>query len=97
MAYADCGTYGKLDDYFAHYKRAVWLAQAPTLALEAEAQRIATTSSPSPLPQSPPASPAWSPPWPTSSKVLALCPTGPIELALCPTGPIPKARQARPK
>jgi len=101
MAYADCGTYGKLDDmsrlpglhcydvfagaeviaklfdeepgtylltdylvrtfdktvlaslgldkhpdlwpdYFAHYKRVVWLAQAPTPALEAEAQRIAT-------------------------------------------------------
>jgi len=29
-------------DYFAHYKRLVWLAQAPTPALEAEAQRIAT-------------------------------------------------------
>ena len=29
-------------DYFAHYKRVVWLAQAPTPALEAEAQRIAT-------------------------------------------------------
>ena len=28
-------------DYFAHYKRVVWLAQAPTPALEAEAQRIA--------------------------------------------------------
>ena len=100
MAYADCGTYGKLDDvprlpglhcydvfagaeviaklfdeepgtylltdylvrtfdrtvlaslgldkhpelwpdYFAHYKRVVWLAQAPTPSLEAEAQRIA--------------------------------------------------------
>ena len=100
MAYADCGTYGKLDDvprlpglhcydvfagaeviaklfdeepgtylltdylvrtfdrtvlaslgldkhpelwpdYFAHYKRVVWLAQALTPSLEAEAQRIA--------------------------------------------------------
>jgi hypothetical protein len=29
-------------DYFAHYKRVVWLAQAPTPHLEAEAQRIAT-------------------------------------------------------
>jgi len=29
-------------DYFAHYKRLVWLAQAPTPYLEAEAQRIAT-------------------------------------------------------
>jgi hypothetical protein len=29
-------------DYFAHYKRVVWLAQTPTPALEAEAQRIAT-------------------------------------------------------
>jgi hypothetical protein len=29
-------------DYFAHYKRLVWLAQAPTPALEAEAERIAT-------------------------------------------------------
>lgn len=29
-------------DYFAHYKRVVWLAQAPTPALEAEATRIAT-------------------------------------------------------
>src|SRR5580704_3336987 len=29
-------------DYFAHYKRLVWLAQAPTPHLEAEAQRIAT-------------------------------------------------------
>jgi hypothetical protein len=29
-------------DYFAHYKRVVWLAQAPTPTLEAEAQRIAT-------------------------------------------------------
>jgi Protein of unknown function (DUF1638) len=28
-------------DYFAHYKRVVWLAQAPTPSLEAEAQRIA--------------------------------------------------------
>ena len=28
-------------DYFAHYKRLVWLAQAPTPSLEAEAQRIA--------------------------------------------------------
>jgi Protein of unknown function (DUF1638) len=28
-------------DYFAHYKRVVWLAQAPTPHLEAEAQRIA--------------------------------------------------------
>jgi hypothetical protein len=28
-------------DYFAHYKRVVWLAQTPTPALEAEAQRIA--------------------------------------------------------
>ena len=28
-------------DYFAHYKRLVWLAQAPTPHLEAEAQRIA--------------------------------------------------------
>ena len=88
MAYADCGTYGKLDefcaangtpvsrglhcydlltdylvrtfnqtvlaslgldkhpdlwpDYFAHYKRLVWLAQAPTPSLEAEVQRIAS-------------------------------------------------------
>ena len=29
-------------DYFAHYTRVVWLAQAPTPALEAEAQRIAS-------------------------------------------------------
>lgn len=29
-------------DYFAHYKRVIWLAQAPTPALEAEARRIAT-------------------------------------------------------
>lgn len=29
-------------DYFAHYKRVVWLAQAPTPSLEAEATRIAT-------------------------------------------------------
>src|SRR5580704_5496380 len=29
-------------DYFAHYKRVVWLAQSPTPALEAEAQRIAS-------------------------------------------------------
>jgi hypothetical protein len=29
-------------DYFAHYKRVIWLAQAPTPTLEAEAQRIAT-------------------------------------------------------
>jgi hypothetical protein len=28
-------------DYFAHYKRLVWLAQAPTPHLEAEASRIA--------------------------------------------------------
>jgi Protein of unknown function (DUF1638) len=28
-------------DYFAHYKRVIWLAQAPTPHLEAEAQRIA--------------------------------------------------------
>jgi Protein of unknown function (DUF1638) len=28
-------------DYFAHYTRVVWLAQAPTPHLEAEAQRIA--------------------------------------------------------
>jgi Protein of unknown function (DUF1638) len=28
-------------DYFAHYKRLVWLAQSPTPALEAEAERIA--------------------------------------------------------
>ena len=28
-------------DYFAHYKRVIWLAQAPTPSLEAEAQRIA--------------------------------------------------------
>jgi Protein of unknown function (DUF1638) len=28
-------------DYFAHYKRVVWLAQAPTPSLEAEAERIA--------------------------------------------------------
>ena len=28
-------------DYFAHYKRVVWLAQAPTPELEAEATRIA--------------------------------------------------------
>jgi hypothetical protein len=29
-------------DYFAHYKRVIWLAQAPTPYLEAEAQRVAT-------------------------------------------------------
>ena len=29
-------------DYFGNYKRLVWLAQAPTPALEAEAERIAT-------------------------------------------------------
>jgi hypothetical protein len=29
-------------DYFAHYKRVVWLAQVPTPSLEAEAERIAT-------------------------------------------------------
>jgi hypothetical protein len=28
-------------DYFAHYKRVVWLAQAPTPSLEAAAERIA--------------------------------------------------------
>jgi hypothetical protein len=29
------------DDYFGHYTRLVWLAQAPTPALEAEADRVA--------------------------------------------------------
>jgi len=29
-------------DYFGHYTRVVWLAQAPTPSLEAEAERIAT-------------------------------------------------------
>ena len=29
------------DDYFRHYRRLVWLAQAPTPALEAEAERAA--------------------------------------------------------
>ena len=28
-------------DYFGHYKRLVWLAQEPSLALEAEAERVA--------------------------------------------------------
>ena len=29
------------DDYFGHYTRLVWLAQEPTAALEAEAERVA--------------------------------------------------------
>src|SRR6266700_1536866 len=53
LAYADCGTYGVLaelgldrypelwDDYFAHYTRLIWLAQEPSPALEAEADRVA--------------------------------------------------------
>jgi hypothetical protein len=28
-------------DYFGHYRRLVWLAQEPTVALEAEAERVA--------------------------------------------------------
>ena len=28
-------------DYFGHYRRLVWLAQEPTRALEAEAERVA--------------------------------------------------------
>jgi len=29
------------DDYFGHYRRLVWLAQEPSAALEAEAERVA--------------------------------------------------------
>ena len=29
------------DDYFGHYRRLVWLAQEPTPALQAEADRVA--------------------------------------------------------